>query len=194
MPNQPTDEMLLTNYLAGDESALNVLIRRYTKPIFSFVYRMVGKKSEAEDITQETFIKFWRHAKKYRKGAKVKTWLFQIARNTAIDWLRKKHEVPLSTFETDEGGVSAVDTIPDTGPMLPEIMAEGEDIAQLKQVLEQLRPAYREVLLLHYAEDLTFDEIGRVLKASPNTVKSHHRRAILELRKLLLAPKNQSHS
>ena len=79
-----TDEQLLNDYLFGDEKSLELLIRRYLKPIFGFVYKYVRNSPDAEDITQEVFVRIWRNLKKFKKEKKFKTWIFAIARNSAM--------------------------------------------------------------------------------------------------------------
>ena len=85
-----SDEQLINNYLKGDEKSLEILIHRYLKPIYNFVYRYVNNKQEAEDVTQEVFVKTWRNLKKFKRNKSFKTWIFSIAKNTAIDSFKKK--------------------------------------------------------------------------------------------------------
>lgn len=90
---EPSDEELIEAYIKGQEEAFSVLVRRYVSYVYSFSVRLVQDESEAEDITQETFLKVWKHIKKYSKEcARFKTWLTRILRNTAIDFLRKKSQ------------------------------------------------------------------------------------------------------
>ena len=84
------EEQLVRDYLKGDENSLEILIGQYLKPIYSFIYRYVGNASEAEDITQEVFVRVWKNLKKFDQNKKFKTWIFGIAKNASIDWLRKK--------------------------------------------------------------------------------------------------------
>jgi RNA polymerase sigma-70 factor (ECF subfamily) len=85
-----SDEKLITDYLRGDEKSLEILIKRYLKPIYSFTFRFVRDGQEAEDITQEVFVKMWRNLKKFKKNERFKNYLFTIAKNTCFDFLRKK--------------------------------------------------------------------------------------------------------
>lgn len=191
---QRNDQQIIADYLNGDEEAITLLIDRYLKSIFNFTYRLVGKPEDAEDITQETFLKMWRNIKKYRQGENFKTWLFTIARNTAIDWLRKKKSVAFSDFsahdgENDEDYNSFAESLIDPEPLPDEIFVKAEEKAFLENSLSKLSLINRETLLLYYNEHFTFDEIGKILGKSLNTVKSRHRRALMELRKILDAPK-----
>ncbi len=95
-----TDEQLVTNYLKGDEESLEILIKRYLRPIYSFTFRFVGDSEIVEDITQEVFVKVWRNLKKFDKNKKFKTWIFTIAKNACLDWQKKKKTLPLYFAET----------------------------------------------------------------------------------------------
>jgi RNA polymerase sigma-70 factor (ECF subfamily) len=186
------EQTLIAEYLEGkSDEALAELIRRYIKPVYNFVYRFTGNnKEEAEDIAQETFFKMWRNLKKYRAGENFKTWLFTIARNTAYDHLRKKKNFVFSDFNTEDALFE--DTLADTEPLADEIFTLTESKELLAQGMSELSPQFREVLILHYDHELTFDEIGKVLGEPLNTVKSRHRRAVEALRKILvkiIAPK-----
>lgn len=85
-----SDEQLVVSYLKGDEKALEILIKRYLKLIYSFAFRFVSNSQEAEDIAQEVFIKMWRNLKKFDKNKKFKSWIFSIAKNTCLDTMKKK--------------------------------------------------------------------------------------------------------
>lgn len=172
-----SDKQLVADYLKGDEKSLEVLIKRYLKPIFSFVFRFTGNIHDAEDITQEVFVKVWRNLKKFDQNRSFKTWIFGIAKNTAIDFLRKKKTISFSEFE--------VERIADPNP-LPDEFYERESIVQkLASALNKLMPKYRMVLLFRYNDRFNFREIAEVLGEPLNTIKSRHRRALVLLRKLL---------
>ena len=188
-----TEAQLVTDYINGEGSALNILIKRYTENVYFFIYRLAGNTGDAEDIVQEVFVKVWKNIEKYDTEKNFKTWLFTIARNTSIDWLRKKRHIPLSAFDNDEGDNVLKDTLTDD-EMLPDELAEkADDKIFLEKILQSLSPAHREVLFLHYNEEMTFDEIGTILKKPLHTVKSQHRRALLVLRKQLESKPDQQH-
>jgi RNA polymerase sigma-70 factor (ECF subfamily) len=189
-----SDEKLIASYLAGDEKSLETLIKCYLKPIYSFVYRYIGNSQEAEDITQEVFIKIWRNLRKSalsmprgfdpQKGS-FKTWIFSIAKNACIDTLKKKKTIPFSKFEDGEGRNVFLEKFVDTVP-LPNELFEQVDIARiLTLAIEKLLPKYRMVLFLRYNDHFNFREIAEVLEESINTIKTRHRRGIAILREIL---------
>ena len=96
------DQDLISKYLAGDEKSLEILIEQYLKPIYSFVYRYTGSASNAEDITQDVFVRVWKNLKKFDQNKSFKTWIFSIAKNAAIDWLRKKKTISLSDDDMEK--------------------------------------------------------------------------------------------
>jgi len=168
---EKADAQLVGQYLNGDEKSLEILIKKYLKPIYGFVYKYTGNAQEAEDLTQEVFVKMWRHLKKYNKNKSFKTWLFSIAKNTCIDWLRKKKTIPIS--ELKERGEN-------------DNFFEQVSISQLLQsATNNLLPKYQTVLSLYYNDNLNFREIAEKLNEPLDTIKSRHRRALIILKKHL---------
>lgn len=186
-----SDEELIADFVAGDEAAFTELVERHLKTVYSFVVRFVGNSHEAEDIVQETFLKAWKSASSYRtEASKFKTWVLRIARNTAIDHLRKKKHIPFSEFDNAEGQNVLAETVPDPEALQDVRFAKKQDAEAITEALQKLSPEAREIVLLHYTNGLTFQEIGDMLGRPHNTVKSRHHRAIINLRKLLEAPNN----
>ena len=178
-----TDIELLEAYLDGDEQAFKILINRYTPLLYNFVARLAGRES-APDIVQEIFIKVWKNIRKFDiEKASFKTWVFTIAKNTATDFLRKKKDLHFSDLDIDDE-LSFAENIPDEA-ILPDTALERlEDKLFLNNLLDQLPYNYKTVLVLHYQEEMTFEEISVVLGKPTNTIKSHHRRALIHLRKM----------
>lgn len=180
------DRKLVADFLGGREEALEVLIGQYLKSIYAFVYRLVGIREDAEEITQETFVKAWRNFKKFDQKRSFKTWLYKIARNTSIDFLRKKKIVPFSDFEKENGENYIEENLIDPAP-LPEEIFDRKNLAdEIAAAIEKLPAKYGEVLILHYHDQFTFQEISEMLDEPADTVKTRHRRAIIALRRLLL--------
>jgi RNA polymerase sigma-70 factor (ECF subfamily) len=186
MRNYASDEELVAYYLKGDEKSLEILFGRYLKPIYNFIYRYVGGFSEAEDITQEVFIKVWRNLKKFDQNKSFKTWIFAIAKNSAVDFLKKRKEIPFSELEEseDEGGV--IETLADPSPLPQELLEKADLALTLNSAMEKLPPKYRMVLFLRYNDHFSSKEIAELLGEPENTIRSRYRRALIMLKKLLL--------
>jgi len=179
-----SDYELVFSYLSGDSESLEILIRSYLKPIYSFTYRYVGNSQDAEDIAQETFVKVWRHLKRFDQSKSFKTWIFSIAKNTAIDFLKKKKVISFSDFDTEDGGNIIADTFADMAKSSQEIFERKETAQMFESAMAELSPKYRMVLSLRYNNDFNFREIAETLGESINTVKSRYRRALIMLKNL----------
>lgn len=181
-----TDEEIIELYKSGEKEIFKHLINRYTSSIFNFTVRLTNK-NDAPDIVQDTFIKAWKNIKKFDfKKASFKTWIFTIARNTTIDSLRKKKSILFSEILDLEKDETFADNIPDENLLPDEALQKLEDTETLNMALEKLNPKYKEILILHYQEEMTFKEIGYILNKPLNTIKSIHHRTIKELKKILL--------
>ncbi len=118
-----SDEKLIEQYLKGDEESLEVLIKRYLNLVFGFVLKYVNNQQTAEDITQEVFLKAWRNLKKLDKKQSFKSWLFTIAKNSSLDFLKKKNPVLFSRFENEKGENALINNLRDKSD-LPDKIAE----------------------------------------------------------------------
>jgi len=180
-----SDEKLVKRFLKGDKASLEILVKRHLKSVYSFVYRFVGNAADADDVTQEVFVKMWKNLKKFDKKKVFKTWIFSIARNTAIDLLRKRKTLPLSAFDDEDGGNAIADNLTDPAP-LPDEVVEHVDTARLiKAAMEKLSENYRVVIFLRYYSDFTFRKIAELTGVSVNTAKSRHARALVVLKEKL---------
>lgn len=171
-----SDKQLIADYLRGDEQSLEFLIRRYLEQIYNFVYRYVGNAQEAEDITQDVFVKMWKNFKKFDQGQKFSTWLYAIAKNASLDFIKKKKTVPFSDFEDENGNNSLLNRLAGKN-------AFAED--DLAYAMGKLSPEHQKIVSLHNNDAFSFKEIAEILGKSINTVKSRYRRAVLNLKKLI---------
>ncbi len=186
MHDAEEDARLIAAYLNdGDERALSDLFARHLRSVHGFLFRFTGSAQDAEDLAQETFIKAWRHLRDVDPPRGFRTWLFSIARRTAIDLLRKKKAVPFAAFEDDDGGTGLIDRLEDDADLPDELAERKEAGDMLRQALAELPPAFREVIILRHGNELGFREIAEVLEEPLNTVKSRYRRAFFALRALL---------
>jgi RNA polymerase sigma-70 factor (ECF subfamily) len=174
------DKSLIEKYLKGDEKALEVLVGKYIKPIYSYVYRNVGDQALAEDATQEIFIKVWKNIKKFDLKKNFKPWLFQIAKNTSIDYLRKRKTIPFSKFEDERGHNVLLENII-AAPM--NLIESLSDKRVLAAALQRLDKKEQQIIYFRYNDGLSFQEIADIFKESINTIKSRYRRALLNMKK-----------
>ena len=174
----------------GREAAYRELLRRYERPVFSLVFRMVRDRTVAEDLAQDAFVKVLNHIDRYRPEFKFSSWLFKIANNVAIDYLRKRQldtvsvdgsphastaaEIEATSFQLADPGESALDE-----------MVARELGTRIEQAIAQLRPEYRQCILLRHVEGRAYEEIAATLDLPLGTVKTFIHRARHQLRELL---------
>jgi RNA polymerase sigma-70 factor (ECF subfamily) len=148
----------------------------------------VGSGQDAEDVAQEVFVKVWRHLKRFDQNKSFKTWIFAIAKNTAIDFLKKKKTISFSEFENEEGKNTLTETLADPTPLPQELLERAGAAQMLSSAIDKLSLKYRMVLFLRYNDHFNFREIAESFGEPLNTVKSRHRRALIQLKKLLTEP------
>ena len=186
------DAELVRAYRAGEEEAFRALVERHIGHLYAFVRRLVGSEVEAEDITQTSFVRAWRHLSNFDVSRSFKVWLFSIAKNAALDFFKKKKPVLFSDFDINREGFDPLDLIADPAPLPDEVLSRANLATELTDVLNQLPPPVRIVLHLHYNDELTFREIAEVLGEPLDTIKSRHRRGLLRLRERLLPRQHQN--
>ncbi len=174
----------------GRESAYRELIRRYQRPIYSLIYRMVRNKELAEDLAQDTFIKMLNGIGSYRPEYKFSSWIFKIANNAAIDHLRRRELDTLSLDGSPHAeGAEAIEAttlqIGDGQESQLEEVTSRELGAQIEAAVGRLRPEYRNCILLRHVEGRPYEEIAEILDLPLGTVKTYIHRARNELRALL---------
>lgn len=165
------------------------VLREYSTSVYSFCARLIGNEEDARDLAQEIFIKIWKNIEKYDEKRSLKAWVFTIARNTCYDWLRKKKSLLFSQMNSAlmDGGdsVNFEDTISDDTPLQDELFIQKENVGTVEKALSILPQDQLEVVVLHYSDNLSFEEIAQVLNKSINTVKSQNRRALEKMKNYL---------
>ena len=174
----------------GREPAFRELVRRYERPVFSLIYRMVRDRELAEDLAQDTFVKVLNHIDRYRPEFKLSSWLFKIANNVTIDHLRRRQldtvsldgsphaatasDIEATTFDARDRNESALDEL------------ESREIGTaIEAAIARLRPEYRSCILLRHVEGRSYEEIAATLDLPLGTVKTYIHRARHELRHTL---------
>lgn len=179
-----SDEELIWKYRKGDEAALEALVKKYLPLIYGFARQYTGDGDNAADIAQETFVKAWKNLSKFEAKKSFKPWLFTIAKNTALDWLKRKKETPFSAFERPEGeGNTLLDIAADPALSAPALLGQKMAAQDIAGRLMHLPVNYRVAVSLRHKEGLTFREISARIGKPLHTVKSHYRRALIALRK-----------
>ena len=174
----------------GREPAFRELVRRYERPVFSLIFRMVRDREMAEDLAQDTFIKVLNNIDRYRPEFKLSSWLFKIANNVTIDHLRRRQ---LATVSLDgsphaataaEAQATSLD-VESRGQSALEAIESRELGSAIEQAIGKLRPEYRSCILLRHVEGRSYEEIAATLDLPLGTVKTYIHRARHELREAL---------
>ncbi|MGF1531378.1 MAG: RNA polymerase sigma factor [Puniceicoccaceae bacterium] len=185
------DNDLIERFRAGDSSAFDQIIQRYWDLIYNRVYSLLKNRQDAEEVTQDTFLRAHRGLDKFRGDASFSTWIYQIATNLARNrywyWFRRKREKSMSLDEpfSEDSSSSLQDIIPFEGIEPAEAAQAQEFIEQVAIGLESLSPDHREVLEMRNRDGLSYDEIASRLGVSIGTVKSRIARARSRLWELM---------
>ena len=166
----------------GNLESFENLVFIFEKPIFGYFLYSIGRKEDAEDLTQEVFIKVYKNLKSLDPNLNFKAWLFKIASNTLIDWWRKRGE-ERELFLIDDKD-SNFETIDEDFSYLK--IETAKDIAD---ALEKIKPEYKVVLLLFYWQGFSYEEIASILSLPLGTVKTNLRRAKLAIKEILTGAK-----
>ena len=168
------DMALIDEALSGKQSSYEKLMKKYYQMIYNLVYRMISKKEDVEDLTQEAFIKAFNSLHNFDKQFAFSTWLFKIATNNAIDYLRKKK---LYTFSIDKE-IHADDSdykfeIPDHENKPDKHILDDQLKQIINEAIETLPPKYKSVIVLRHKEEKEYEEIAKELRIPLGTVKAH---------------------
>jgi RNA polymerase sigma-70 factor, ECF subfamily len=184
---QVPDQELVTRARKGSEAAYRELLGRYQRPVFSLIYRMVRDREQAEDLAQETFVKVFNNIERYDPRYKFSSWIFKIASNLTIDFLRKKEPETLSLegsrhAHTAEQAEATRITVEARDANPEEFVAARELGVEIEQAIGELRPEYRTAILLRHVEGRPYEEIAEIMEIPLGTVKTYIHRARSELR------------
>ncbi len=155
-----------------DSDLLDRLIQQYHYRLLRYLFVLVGRREIAEDLFQETWLRVLERGHQYRAQWKFETWLFSVARNLAIDFLRRRQPQSLEALLGEPPDAPPRELAATNAPTSFEMLAEREEAARLAAIVAGLPPAYREVLMLRFQEDLALEEIAGIVGAPLSTVKS----------------------
>jgi RNA polymerase sigma-70 factor (ECF subfamily) len=171
------DLKVIDRALHGESKAYAELLSRYRDSVYYVLLRMVNNPSDAEDLTIEAFGKAFHNLPKYVPSHAFSTWLFRIATNNCIDFMRKKSQSP-RPFDQDEGEEDEMEATIASDMRLPdEVMMDKETAASLNRIVKSLKPRYRRLIELRYFEDYSYEDIATELSLPIGTVKARLFRA-----------------
>ena len=177
-----SDEDLMTQLQSGSEEAFELLVRRHSRSVRSYLFRFVGNVEIAEDLTQDTFLRVFKSRQSYRRIAKFTTWLFTIAGNLARSEYRRRNRAQLSSIQlvSQENGEYVMD-VEDDAPGLDIDLDIAMQYDRAQRALDDVPESFREVVVLRDVQDLSYEEIGSITGLPMGTVKSriHRGRTLL---------------
>jgi RNA polymerase sigma-70 factor, ECF subfamily len=173
-----TPDSLIEQCLTGDQAAWEAIVRQHWRKVFNVAYKFVGKHDEAEDLTQDIFLKIFKALKTFDRRANFQTWIISISRNLCIDHYRSVRK----ERQTIARDVDPSDLQPASSDRSPQAAAEHQDLrAMLRQALETLPPTLRTAVVLRDLQELSYQEIADRLRLPEGTVKSRINRGRIEL-------------
>ena len=185
------DDLLIERIKAGDMAAYNIMVTRYYDRIFARVSQLLKNKQDAEEVTQDAFIRAHRGLENFRGDASFSTWLYQIATNLAHNrywyWFRRKRDQSISLDQPlgTDGDLTLENLMPCKGENPAEASVTQEFVDRVSECMHDLNDKHKEVLILRNVKNLSYDEIAQQLEISVGTVKSRIARARESLRDLM---------
>ena len=181
------DDELMQRFQKGDEGAFNHLVRRHQRPLINFIARFTGDKDNAEDLAQETFIRMFKAADRYKPGrAQFKTWMYFIARNLCKNELRnrgRRDRFRVDNIATNDEQIDIIASAPADAAFQPDIVLERKELRNaIQKAIADLPDQYRFPLILRDIQGLSYDEISKILELRSGTTKSRINRARLMLK------------
>ena len=179
-----TDEELIGRFQEGDEQAYTELVNRYRDKLMTFVYRFVNDMEQAEDIIQDTMLKLYTHKHYYRNIAKFSTWIYTIAGNLAKTELRKRKHHKVTNI-SQMGPEDRDYELPSVAPETDEVVQSEYIEKKIQAAIQNLPLHFRTVTILRDIQELSYEEISKIVEVPLGTVKSRINRARLQLQKEL---------
>ena len=173
-----SDEKLILRFQEGDINAYNELVKRYKDRILNFVLRYFNNVEQAEDVVQDTLIKLYTHASYYKNVAKFSTWIFTIAKNNALTELRKNKRKKTDSLWTEDGQIIDINSKEES---LDSKVQNEIAIDQLNKFLDEIPENFRMAVVLRDFQELSYEEISKILEIPIGTIKSRINRGRIQL-------------
>ena len=175
-----SDEKLILRFQEGDINAYNELVKRYKDRLLNFVLRYFNNVEQAEDVVQDTLIKLYTHASYYKNVAKFSTWIFTIAKNNALTELRKNKRKKTDSLWTEDGQIIDINSKEES---LDSKVQNEIAIDQLNKFLDEIPENFRMAVVLRDFQELSYEEISKILEIPIGTIKSRINRGRIQLAK-----------
>lgn len=183
MIGEPSDEILMQSFVAGDAAAFETLYRRHRNTLYGFLMRSLGRRDDADDCFQEVWSRVIKVAARYRPDARFSTWLLQIAHNLLVD--RHRRQRPEQSLDAGEGEGPVIAALVEHEATPERQLSDFERQQRLRQAIAALPAEQRHVVLLRLEQELSLEEIGQITGVGRETVKSRLRYAMDKLREWL---------
>jgi RNA polymerase sigma-70 factor (ECF subfamily) len=172
--DKTSSEDLMVRIAEGDDDAFEILVNRHQTSVLNLIYRFIGDKTRAKDLAQEVFFRVWQAAESYEPKAKFTTWLYRITANLCFNELKSARRKKWFSFNwSDEDGEHTIEeTLADSAPSSEDLLLEKERTRQISDALYSLPDNQRMALILKRYDDLSYEEIARILNCSVSAVES----------------------
>ena len=187
-PFKLTDEKLIARFQDGDINAYNELVHRYKDRLLNFVFRYFNNREQAEDVVQDTMIKLYTHASYYKNIAKFSTWIYTIAKNNALTELRKNKRKQTVSLWTNEGKPIDIEMKDES---LEQTVYNKMAVEELNKYLDEIPENFRIAVVLRDFQELSYEEISKILEIPIGTIKSRINRGRIQLSKKMKHFKEQ---
>ena len=173
------DNIVVQQVKEGKAESFEILVERYQKQVYNIAYRFTGNRDDAYDLSQEAFLKAYRGIKNFRQDSSFKTWIYHIASNVCRDFLRKENKVyKVSIDEPVQSEHGDMEKQLADSSMGPDEAYESKELSEfIQDIINDLQQEYKEVIILREMQQLSYEEIAKVLDCSIGTVKSRLNRA-----------------
>lgn len=176
----PTDDELILDISKGSQTSMEVLVKRYYKPIFAYIYRRTGDYDKTYDLTQEIFIKMIKGLKNYKRKGTFKSWLFTIANNHCIDYFKS------SSYNYENNLLGLDENITDETSNVSDILSRNMERKKVKQAILSLPEYQKNVIILRFYHDFKIKDIAKITNTKEATVKSRLNQGLNKLKKWLI--------